>query len=43
MLKYTSGKLCWYKVPQSKVSSMSGGNMSGCWICQHQQAPTLIK
>ena len=27
----------------TKVTSMSGGNMCGCWVSElHQQAPTTI-
>jgi len=24
----------------TKCTSMYGGNARGCWICQHQHAPT---
>ena len=32
----------WWLRPSTKVTSMSGGNICGCWVSRHQHAPTTI-
>ena len=42
MNNYFTHNLQWWFRATTKVTSMSGGNVCGCWVCQHQQAPTTI-
>jgi len=31
----------WF-TPTTKITSMSGGNVNGCWVCQSEQGPPVF-